>query len=423
MGRLGVIRIYLIVLPDAVPIPHGSTWFSDTGPDEPDLAGLDLAPVEGVAPKSSNGRNFVSLKFWQVPEEQGEIAREGTAIDSVIAAISGEAVSGRALDSPELEARRTVVEVATYVSRRRSRRRSQNLQPDPLTRCVDVLLDFHRAFRLSTESVCPKLTYERLPLMVLSLERKLTAPGKPPTVTGLTVLAHGNFPIHSDTEPEVSELGAHLARLRAADPFMLYKERRLDARSECVLNGRFGESVVHSAIAAEVLFDAVLGLALWEEYLAGTLTEDEVAEVFARDLTPRLKSEYHPRFGGNWSLTGPNLRLWHKQIAGVRNRVVHSGFTPERPVAEDAQAVLIDLERFVGDRLACKVSTYPRTAWIYLGHSGLDRRGLLKGALELEVVKEKSVADSVLTWIEAYQVWREAVNELVTRRRQERPTS
>jgi hypothetical protein len=55
-----------------------------------------------------------------------------------------------------------------------------------------------------------------------------------------------------------------LSRLIIGDPLVIYSERRQEALTAIWKDGFYGEGVIQSAIAAEVLLDSILALVLWE---------------------------------------------------------------------------------------------------------------------------------------------------------------
>jgi hypothetical protein len=73
------------------------------------------------------------------------------------------------------------------------------------------------------------------------------------------------------------------------------------------------------------------------------------------------------------------------------------------------------MERFVGDRLAVKWKTYPRTAWLFLGTEGFRKRGKQK-SLAAEQWKAE-IGSGPADWLRDYTRWREQVDPLVSRRR------
>jgi hypothetical protein len=312
---------------------------------------------------------------------------------------------------------RTVVEAVTFVAHPDDFHPTDT-KPDPLSRCTMALTEFHRAYRAATRKHVPELTYERLHPAVMWFTKPAFDSSAPLEPAGLLMLDNLNIPV-PDTEPlDVDTLRkiAHVTtRADAGDPFMVYGERRLEAEIEARTNGRARESIIQAGIAAEVLLGALLGIAMWEEHLAGRLTVEGAADVLSADLTSRIKTHYSQRFGGNWKLDAVPMSRWDTDIADIRNRVVHAGFRPEKYEAQAGLKALAALEKFVGDRLAVRWKTYPRTAWLFLGTPGFLRRGKAK----LRAAEEWMDRDGsdLLTWIREYQAWRENVTELVHRRR------
>lgn len=393
---------------------------------EPLLDGVELRPLRDLARLATTrgqgeGRNFVSLRFWQVRDDQA--VRPLYLHRSLAAAQVANALNPNATGDPEflsvtdldVESSITVVEAGTFVASN-SELTAGDGKPDPLTRCVDVLTEFHRSYRVMTDEHVPELTYERLHPLVVWFRRDASAGDAAPTPAGMLMLENRNygFPDGSDigpqTQTQITELNV---RLSSGDPFALYAERRLAANVECWTTGRMGESIVQSGIAAELLFDALLGFLMWEEHDRGEATLEAAAEVFSTDITPRLRNQYAKRLGGQWSFQQPPMQGWFTTIASVRNAVVHGGARPDKHAAADAIDALLALEGFVGERLCERWRTYPRTAWTFLGTRGFEKRGRLQAA-------EKwmdSNGGSIVGWVREYQSWREQVNARVVRRR------
>ena len=381
-----------------------------------------FAPAQHLSPIESEGRNFVSLKFWQIPSLDTDPFHPIKVVLDAITGHETKGVNATPSSSTSTPPYQTVVEAVTYVN---THPEGKDESDDDLTRCIEVLLSYHRAYRLATHAVVPELTYERLHPIVMRLERALVDE-EPPSPMGITMLNHLNIPGAPPsplTEPDNRRLGQVAARVGVTDPFMLYMDRRLDAALEADVNGRPGESVVQTAIAAEVLLDTTLGLLMWEESLGGRISTADAATVFSTDLMPRIGSEFHPRLGGSWALTSQTISPWHLDIATVRGRVVHAGYRPSIEEAHAARNALVTLERFIGDRLAIKFKTYPKSTWLFLGHAGLEKRSRLKSAEKwVEANLAEPVSTAQLEWLRAYRIWREQVNAQV-QRRQRRPAS
>ncbi|WP_225754813.1 hypothetical protein [Actinotalea sp. Marseille-Q4924] len=405
-------RVYLLTLPDPIPLHPGSTWTRVLPAlAVPELAGMEWAPTPHLASRPSEGSNFVSLKFWQVPTEMASGLLAATRVIGQILGTADRELA-QAPSHPE-GAYVTVVEAVTCV-----RPLSLEADGDDLTRCIDELLAYHRAYRLAEDVRVPELTYERLHPLVPRLERDIADPG-PPQPMGITVLNHANIP---GVVPEpLTQDGHHridqfIRRSAVHDPFVLFAERRLDAVVEANVGGRPGESVVQTAIAAEILLDAVLGVIMWEKRTA----VDEAATVFSKPLTSRVQTDYHPRLGGQWSVTGQKLSPWHSHVAGVRNRVVHAGYRPSGAEARTAMDALRALELFIGDRLAERFKSHPKCAWLFLGAAGLEGRGRLGAGLRWAEDVGEPLEDAMVGWLKAYRLWREQVDDHVQRQERER---
>lgn len=419
--------IFLLVLPDALAVSHGSTWTEQMEEREPVLDDVDIRPlqhVHGGLPRSEGavGRNFVSLRFWQMRDEQSAspeflyrnflAARVGNALNPET---MGDAAMMEDAEGAGYEPYRTVVEAVTFVACEAELRASESKR-EPLTRCIDVLTQYHRAYRAVTGEHVPELTYERLHPWVLWYRRPAFDLAALPTLAGLIMLENRNYALPASETLDgpahhaISQFNLHLS---AGSPFALYAERRLEADIEVWTTGRMAESIMQTSIAAEVLFDGLLGLMLWEEHTADLITVEEAAGVFSSDITPRLKREYARRLGGNWSFARNPMKGWFDNIAATRNRVVHGGHRPDKHAAADAYEALLAVERFVADRLADRWKRYPRTSWLFLGHDGFERRGKLAAA---QAWFEDN-GGNVIAWAREYQAWRVEVNGLVTRRR------
>ncbi len=153
------IATFLLVLPDVLPIPHGSTWTRYLEEPEPLLEGVEMRPLlhlEPVQPVTGGGgRNFVSLRFWQLRDEQA--ATPEFLYRSVLAARVAKIINPEEIADPDKllqmslpedhDPYRTVVEAVTFVAQKAQLSRSDS-KPDALTRCIEVLLDFHRSYRV-----------------------------------------------------------------------------------------------------------------------------------------------------------------------------------------------------------------------------------------------------------------------------------
>lgn len=167
------------------------------------------------------------------------------------------------------------------------------------------------------------------------------------------------------------------------------------------VDGAYRASVLFTATACEVLLDDLLAHMLWQE----RVRPEQAAEVFEGWLTARVKAQYHPRLGGNWSVDrdGP-VRRWSTNVAALRNRVVHGGYEPTLDEARAAAEAAEALQFYLGDLIAAKAQAYPRTAVVLPGRYGLERRG--KWTARLDAIQNDPAE---VPWTETFARWRRAM--------------
>ena len=193
-------------------------------------------------------------------------------------------------------------------------------------------------------------------------------------------------------------------RLRAGDAWALYAERRASARREWS-NGDFAAAVVDSAVAVEIMLDAALAWALWED---GT-TPQEAGPILARPLVDRVKTQMHPRFGGSWDLTAtPALRAWHQDLAALRNRIVHRGRRPTEQQASAAVSAADGMSAFLTARLLDRLSRYPALALSVIGAYELRRLGRYTRKVDDAFQAAGQLGEGTL---ERYLDWREQADQ------------
>lgn len=411
--------VFAIPLRDPLPLPHGVTF---TRVLDAEVDGLE--PVEFMVeddeatPRIMVGPGegqVVSLKIWQHPyealgEEYGHLARA----TAVLARITGD--SRRVALPPQNEDEdnyRTVVEAVTIVDSMDQMAMTDE-QTDPLSRCLHTLFDLVRAYRLVGQTQISELTYERVVPFVPYRWRRIS----PPEFLGATqflVLDHMNVSTPAPdvlSEVAMQTYAQHLERLLAQNPFTLYAERRLESRIAHERDGQYAESAIQSAIAAEVLLDGLLGVLLWEEQ-RGNENVAEAVEIFSSSAATRVRSFYHPRLGGAWSIIedGP-IRRWFIETAGLRNRVVHRGYRPSRSESAASIDALGALEKHLCDLLAARSKRYPRAALAMLGADGLRRRD----EWDDRRFSSASIGD-ILDGMRGYRDWRSRVDDVVHLRR------
>lgn len=166
-------------------------------------------------------------------------------------------------------------------------------------------------------------------------------------------------------------------------------------------DGAYRAAVLFTATACEVLLDDLLAHMLWQE----RVRPEDAAAVFQPWLTTRVKTQYHARLGGIWSLERPGpVRDWFVDVAGLRNRVVHSGYDPSLDEARTSVEAAHALNAYLCDLLSEKTGPYPRTAVVLPGVGGLRRRGKWTRRLA-------DLADdpAEVPWTVTFARWRQAL--------------
>lgn len=398
---------YILVTPGCLPLAHGSTLTMETDEPLPAIQGMRMTPATHLAPKPTSGFQTVSLKFWQCKDEKDyppETNYGMVLATRVLSAVIGENLAWP-LDREPREANeyssRTVVEATTFVTKEEDPF-SNDRDSGPLARCIEVLLHVHLAHRISSNSLVPALTYERIFPTVFALTRDIDSSRFHANYVEIPLKHSNNKAPEEITLPtdDVFRLSQHYVRTSAKDPFIRVAERKLEAQVELWTNGSTTKSVIETAIAAEILFDSLLRLMMWEDSISDRGLVEDPVEVFQGNLRPRLQKYYAPRLGGDWSLNRGKLGNWTPDIASIRNRVVHGGYTPSHSEARTAIDSLSEIQTFLGERLAYKYKKYRRTCWLYLGEEGLRRTN------QVNKVRRDPVNDStIVKWIREFGEW------------------
>lgn len=375
--------VFAIPLRDPLPLPHNSTFTKVLDQELDFLAGATYRATDDgpPAPRSvAPGYNIASLRVWQFPREAStddkQLLNAAMQLLEVVAGDEAETPHSDIDVGHEEPAYRTVVEAVTIVERPSDLIATDSVA-DPLSTCLGVLFDLVRAYRVSTNVRISELTYERVLPVVPYRWRALS----PPTFFGqpyLMVLDHANVSTPDPgilTQAQLDNQAQVMGRLSQGDPLWIYAERRLEAMIALYRDGQYAEAAIQSAIAAEVLLGGVLSLLLWEDN-APSENVEMAADVLGTDLSKRVRTQFHPRLGGSWTLHGDGpVARWYDVTAQLRNRVVHRGYRPGRHEAMSSVDALLTLERFICDRLAEKSVHFPRSALVVLGAAGLRTRG------------------------------------------------
>jgi hypothetical protein len=140
-----------------------------------------------------------------------------------------------------------------------------------------------------------------------------------------------------------------------------------------------------TAIACEVL---IKNAAWMLKFTDGRNTADSAGGADPQGLGSLKPSQVigrvlQPRLGGSWISKDPEqpVGAWRQHIGRMRSEVLHRGRRPSAVDADEAIIAMGKLEQHIADRLAARCTVYPRTAYVYVGPRGLDRRGHLDAVL------------------------------------------
>jgi len=416
---------FVFVLPEPLPMPDG-TQVQDHVGDLPDAPTSDDDP-------------WVALTFHQVSSPYGRTKGGMDAVAKVLASEPGlverdpEAPGRADTDGlPDLEIAYTVVDATTtdvdVGGDQEPFDVAQEVPPtaDPFNRCLRLVQDLARAYRVTVQGLTGLPTYERLPHPVLAFravgelveveQDGLTGimVGVPESGWGgpqLMMLDHMNAPdpilgplVEGDT---ADQFDYWVAQIREGNPLMLALEGFLGARRALQVEGDYPGAVVLAETASEVAVDGVLAMLLWE---SGVEPEGAAGRFEEGKVTRRVRTDLPALLGGDWRLEGPGAAaVWFRDAVRLRHRVVHGGYRPTRTEAAAAVRAVLGFERHIYDRLAARRNEYPRSTLMTVAEQGLRKRDLWGGQIRRFA---EEVAPTEPPWRESYRTWRD---RMVTR--------
>lgn len=255
-------------------------------------------------------------------------------------------------------------------------------------------------FRLATKETIPSvLFYEHAKVDV----KQATSSDYPVEAWIQGVVAEANLssvfsqrPVTMTTEEHESFNKYMLARLEHA-PLYEYLELRRRATVALDRDGDYNSAIIWAGTAAEYLLDEVLRMMLWE---SGKAPEDCIAQFSKLSITMRVKSNYSSIAGASWDLKSPGPVLdWWRNVAQVRNSVIHDVYEAGRKEAEEAIHTTDLLLTHIGDLLYAKFDSHWRSLFLLVGSDGLSRRGALNAYQTIrQTVWEPGWAHSFQNW-------------------------
>lgn len=200
------------------------------------------------------------------------------------------------------------------------------------------------------------------------------------------------------------------ADLRVRSPSYVLHD--LFARADAALDaGQPENAVIGYAITCEYL---VTNLALAVAWEAANSDSDAAVDSAAKTLAPwaasiqNLLERCSPIGGGHWNDREPIVVAWMRDVAQLRNRLVHRGSSTTMHHARRARGAAADLIEMVKQRL---VSTrdYPQTRAQFTGYLSVEQWSSKRRREEHE--QRLADRDSYLSQSESFRDWRDRVYE------------
>ena len=418
------LALWYFALPHPIPFPDG-LQMSEQVANRPDDPGQPDDPD-------------VSLVFHQLEYTHGRMSGVSKAV--MEAAERSGTAKPVASDYKEYESSvktaYTVVEALTPVESpdkpdQASIETAQDAEPrsDEFMRCLRLVTDLVRAYRLQSGKGVALPHYERIPFPVL----RFTAPGirevyqqdqgllkvLGPTAAWegpeLVLLEHENFadPLKGDalSDEQVSEFHQWMRYIRQGNPVVLWRERIIEADEAINGLGDRSGGVILANTATETLMDVILSMLLWEE---GVDPRDAEKLFVEGRVLQRITGQLSTRLGASWSTASGPVGEWFEASYLLRHRIVHGGYWPTHPESVRALRAAQDMHTFAFDRIAAKRNVYPRSALLTVARSGLEKRDLWGGKIKIFA---EQIAPTESDWSASFRDFHKEISALRLARR------
>jgi hypothetical protein len=194
----------------------------------------------------------------------------------------------------------------------------------------------------------------------------------------------GNLLMHPDRFPDFQEpvsleslnrqLNGSLNDLYTGRPFLISVFWHNRARRAFSIRGDNADTIISLQTAVEsMMYDLLRGLLVDIGKTDAHIKSRVGADTHFKSL---LSKELPPLIGGDWSFSGKStISAYWQSIYLVRNRIVHSGYSPTIRETEEAMEAYLDLREHINTLLWRRHKQYPRTLLAKIGENGLVRRG------------------------------------------------
>jgi hypothetical protein len=349
---------FFIPLTEPLALPHAMTiGFEEDG--ESGLAeGTPGWVVENVptSPGVSLARNFVSLRLWHAKSSMVQIREQFAVAARVARAVTGGREERAQGDDDGCISTLTVIEAITPVLG------GDTPVEQAFDRCLARVSQLATAYGLASKQSLAPVTRARLPMFVHVAYR--WSDSRSFDESDLFTLNYNDVLRHQPVPVQEARVAHFAGELQLGGPLVSYMQVSAEARRFFDREGDARAAVIMAQTACEVLLDGLLSAMLWEE---GVSPADASTNYFQVALASRVKKHYSTRLaGGPWTLEGRGpVADWHTQLAALRNRCVHGGYTPSHDEAIKASQAELALLEFVMSRLRAKRAIFPRASLLF----------------------------------------------------------
>lgn len=396
---------WFVPLPEQIPLPHGFEFrFALTKPYDQWLEELETSHQHQPHDDEVDRLLLeVSLRVWQrtEPWSGGAFDQLAQVVRDAFPGIPGAAERSTSSSTSRPSTHVTIIEACVVFG---ADEPSADDLSDGFDAAIRCIRDLQRAcYLLSKGAPTTLVSKESLPWAVPFVARRESEEDQAWPREFSIYLVNANFGGLAQRDvlgaDALASIDAALDRLRP--PFGPNADFRREAHA-AMRRGDYTSAVVLAAVASELLLDDLLLHLMWEE---GKRPEDAAAVFAGSGLIKRIRSEYHPRLGGqDWRTDAGPIQDWQASVAHPRHRVLHAGHQPALAEAQRAIQGLDRLEEFLAIEVTRKTARHPVTAVSLLAEPGLRRRN----AFTKRVRKVLADPDQV-PWRETFQRWHQSV--------------
>lgn len=298
------------------------------------------------------------------------------------------------------------------------RKLAENEYSDMFDHALGVLRSYLKSYYVVDRVAIELPSRMNLPSVIMIHKEDISSDGAPvtddPSIEQTLLILHTQSDpfIYSGAPLEMDLLASavHIDTTAGADVI----NTTLDTFREASLAYRRGEFLSASILFAssiEVFLDSMLLYLLWEEgrrpeeafeimYQTKMCSCEDCKSKMTTTLDRVVGGLYEARIGGDWSKTSELMKLW-REIAELRNKVVHTGIEPETTAVDRLLEIVPQIQTILTDYLVSAIDKYPLAAYFIAGQDGLERRGLssnLNDYIPVDEFKPASLSIPFLNW-------------------------